>query len=399
MPVDTDRLREELVSQIRVTDPRVADAMRSVPRHLFLPGVSPEEAYLNEAIVTKRNEDGVPISSSSQPGLMALMLEQLNLSPGDRVLEIGAGTGYNAALMRHIVGPSGTVVSVDIDQDTAEQARAHLAAAGFTDVTVVCADGAGGWAELAPYDRMIATVGVNDLAPAWLDQVTADALIVVPLEVQGGQLSIAFRRADGNGHLASRSIVLCGFMRMRGTAAGPERVVPLLPWLRALLPEGHTVDGSALVAALDGPGVSETTDIVAERPATFWGLRLWLASHESRFCELTEEVSPERPALLAASPVSGRAFNSTFGLADAGGVALIFRPSEDAGLVATGYGQDAAGLAAALAGYARAWDAAGRSGAGDLHIDAYPRATGTLAGGEATLVVERPWTRFAVYHA
>ena len=114
-------LRERLVAEVlqtsRIGDERIAAALRDVPRHLFLPHLPPQDAYLDDAIVTKRDAEGQPISSSSQPAIMAIMLDQLTLAPGQRVLEIGAGTGYNAALMRHLVGPSGTVVSVDIDAD------------------------------------------------------------------------------------------------------------------------------------------------------------------------------------------------------------------------------------------------------------------------------------------
>src|SRR5258708_24206156 len=98
---------------------------------------------------------------------MAIMVEQLALQPGDRILEIGAGTGYNAALMAHLVGPKGQVVTVDIDQDTAAAAQAHLATAGADDIRVLCGDGALGYPEAAPYDRIILTAGTWDIAPAW----------------------------------------------------------------------------------------------------------------------------------------------------------------------------------------------------------------------------------------
>src|SRR6516165_7659075 len=137
-------LRERLVAEVLrtsgVRDERIAAALRDVPRHLFLPHLPPEEAYLDDAIVTKRDAEGQPISSSSQPAIMAIMLDQLMLDPGQRVLEIGAGTGYNAALMRHMVGPSGIVVSLDIEADLVDRAREHLASAGYPDVTVVAAD-------------------------------------------------------------------------------------------------------------------------------------------------------------------------------------------------------------------------------------------------------------------
>src|SRR5262249_35642587 len=118
----------------------VEAAFRAVPRHLFLPGLPLDVIYRDDAIVTKR-EEGRGVSSSSQPAMMAIMLEQLDLRPGHRVLEIGAGTGYNAALMAHIVGEQGRVTTLDIDEDLAAAAAAHLNRAGFERVRVVCGDG------------------------------------------------------------------------------------------------------------------------------------------------------------------------------------------------------------------------------------------------------------------
>src|SRR4029077_5346990 len=140
-----------------------------------------EHSHGGARVAPERPAPAQPISSSSQPAIMAIMLDQLALAPGQRVLEIGAGTGYNAALLCPLTGPGGTVVSVDIDDDLAAQARGHLAAAGYPQVTVVAADGAGGYPPGAPYDRVIATVGVADLAPAWLRQAGPGARIVVPL--------------------------------------------------------------------------------------------------------------------------------------------------------------------------------------------------------------------------
>ena len=101
-----------------------------MPRHLFLPGVEPGKSYADEAIPTKWQPDGRAISSSSQPAVMAVMLEQLCVEAGQRVLEIGAGTGYNAALLSHLVGEAGAVTTVDIDEDLVEQASRHLAKPG-----------------------------------------------------------------------------------------------------------------------------------------------------------------------------------------------------------------------------------------------------------------------------
>ena len=111
------------------------DAFLRVPRELFVPAFAAEHGldavYRDEAIVTKTDEHGTPISSSSQPQIMAIMLERLALEPGLRVLEIGAGTGYNAALLKTIVGPRGRVVSVDVDPELARGARSRLRRGGW----------------------------------------------------------------------------------------------------------------------------------------------------------------------------------------------------------------------------------------------------------------------------
>jgi protein-L-isoaspartate(D-aspartate) O-methyltransferase len=415
-------LRERLVAEVLQTsgigDERIAAALRDVPRHLFLPHLPPEDAYLDDAIVTKRDAGGQPISSSSQPAIMAIMLDQLTLAPGQRVLEIGAGTGYNAALMRHIVGPSGAVVSVDIEADLADRAREHLASAGYPDVTVVAADGADGYPPGAPYDRVIATVGVSDLAPAWLDQAGAGARIVVPLDVRGSQLAVAFGRSGSGGHWVSRSIAPCGFMRMRGSLAGPERAVVLQPGLSVMLPDGltladgHEVDGAALAAFMAEPPAGFGTGVRTSSVQVFWGLGLWLATRDRRSCGFTEELAPgDEPARLTRAPLGSAAMVATAGIVDSGGIALLTadetvpaagpRPGQLA-LGVAGFGPHGPELAAALAAHVQAWDAAGQPGAARLHVDAYPRSSGDEpdpSTADYALLIERSATRFAVYHA
>ena len=189
------------------------------------------------------------------------------------------------------------MVSVDIDADLARQAREHLAAAGYPDVTVAAADGVGGYPPGAPYDRIIATVGVSDLAPAWLDQAGPGAKIVVPLGIRGLQVAVAFERSGSGGCWVSRSVIPCGFMRIRGALAGPERTVVLQPGLSVMLPDGltladgHEADGAALAAFLDGPA-SELAAGAAAGLRQLWGLGLWLGTHDRRSCAVTEE----RPA-------------------------------------------------------------------------------------------------------
>jgi protein-L-isoaspartate(D-aspartate) O-methyltransferase len=341
---------------------------------------------------------------------MAIMLDQLDLAPGQRVLEIGAGTGYNAALISHVVGPAGQVTSVDIDPDLAEAAREHLTRAGFGEVVVACADGAWGYPERAPYDRVIATVGVSDLAPAWLGQADPQARIVVPLDVRGTQLSVAFERAGPGGPWTSRSLAPCGFMRMRGSQAGPERVVHLAPGLFLLLPDGTSeVGGDTLAAWLAGPSVPHLTGVRAGSAQVFWGLGLWLAAHELRSGRLNEErPSGISGGRLTGAPLRGPGWQSTLGLLDRGGLAILTSAvaSARSGLLtlgAAGFGPDGARLAADLAAHVEAWSQAGRPGITSLHIDAYPRSRAWISADETplpgdALIMERPGTRFAVYH-
>src|SRR3990172_3865788 len=121
---DERALRRRLVNELRkpgyLRTERVAEAFSAVPRHVFLPGKPMKDVYTNRAFVTKQL-DGVPVSSSSEPAIMAIMLEQLDVQPGHRVLEIGAGTGYNAAVLSHLVGRRGRVATVDIDSEIAER--------------------------------------------------------------------------------------------------------------------------------------------------------------------------------------------------------------------------------------------------------------------------------------
>ena len=181
------RLRAEMVAHLtergELPDPRIAAAFGQVPRHLFVPQVSLPEAYADQAVIT-RYRDGLATSSASQPAIVATMLEQLRPPPGGSVLEIGAGTGYNAALLSTLAGPSGRVVTVDIDRQVADEARDNLSRAGVTNVEVICGDGGSGWVDSAPYDGIIVTAGASDLAPAWVDQLAAEGRLVLTLSIR-----------------------------------------------------------------------------------------------------------------------------------------------------------------------------------------------------------------------
>ncbi len=389
---DLDALRETMLAQVRerggATDPLVADALRAVPRHLFVPDVTVEEAYRDDAIVTKRDADGQPVSSSSQPTIMAIMLDQLGVAAGQRVLEIGAGTGYNAALIASIVGADGAVVSIDIDADLVASAQANAVAAGYPHIRMVCADGAKGFAGAAPYDRIIATVGVWDLAPAWLAQLAPGGRLVVPLDLRGVHRSVALERVD-DGHWVSRSVVPCGFIRMRGALAGPEqtRVLDRAAGLSVTVPEADVpLDAGALLAALDGPPVEQPTGVTVRVAEVADGLSLWLAVREPRWCYVTESDREESSPRLPAAPLRIQDTGITTGVHDGACLALMGGVPE---LRTVGYGPAADRLATELADHVRAWDAAGRPGTDGLRVDVYPKATPDSELAPGTVIDKR----------
>lgn len=144
----------------------------------------------NTTLARTGRVDGIATSSSSAPTLMALMLEALDAHEGHRVLEIGTGTGYNAALLCHRLGPT-NVTSIDIDADLVDRARERLAALGYMPY-LTATDGTMGCPNRAPFDRIIATVGLNRVPDAWIEQTAPGGKILVPLDLvgRGGLLAV-----------------------------------------------------------------------------------------------------------------------------------------------------------------------------------------------------------------
>ena len=171
--------------------PELRQAFLSAPRAHFVPfylvqeqpGIwkrydTTNEVYQDKALVTKINEKGHPCSSSSMPSIMAAMLEALDVSVGSRVLEIGTGTGYNAALLAEMVGPSGHVVSVDIDRELAVSASLRLKEAGYSWVQVDAANGLESSGSEQFYDRIIVTGGYPSIPHTWITQLAVEGVLV-----------------------------------------------------------------------------------------------------------------------------------------------------------------------------------------------------------------------------
>ncbi len=224
-----NQLVDRLIDDGAIRSSRVENAFRTVLRHWFVPDAPLDEVYRDAAVVTHQDTDGIPISSSSQPAIVARMLEQLEVQPGHRILEIGAGTGYNAALLAQLVGPDGQVATIDVDPAICRRAKAHLRVAGIRNVSVVAADGWTARVGGPAFDRVEATVGVWDLSAVWVEELRTAGIVVAPLWLRGGlQASVAFRKTDGR--LDSITVEPCGFMRLRGSGAGKAAYEQIGDW-------------------------------------------------------------------------------------------------------------------------------------------------------------------------
>lgn len=401
-------LVDNLLSAGSIQTPRVEEAFRRVPRHLFLPGVTLDQVYSDVSIPIKHLEDQV-VSSSSQPAIMAIMLEQLQVEPGHRVLEIGSGTGYNAALIAHLVGDTGRVVTVDIDEDLVAAAREHLSHAGFGQVRIFCDDGVFGFPAEAPYDRIILTVGARDIAPAWREQLKPRGRLLLPLSISGGgQLSVALEHGDG--HLASVSVKPCGFMMLRGEFAAPDRAVQLgpEPGLEIYVEDRDLVDGEAIYSLLTNLAQDFPTDVRVTQREIYSGLVLWLSLHCAGFCSLVATGDwAERgivPDLFKMS--SGGGACGTNGLHSGGSLCVLMPPVDQTSpadesvdstpfeLFVRRFGPDNT-LVQQLINQVIAWDNSGRPNFECLRLRAYPLDSDYVATSRES-VITKQWTRLVV---
>jgi protein-L-isoaspartate(D-aspartate) O-methyltransferase len=372
-------LTDLLIAQDAIHDERVAAAFRTVPRHLFVPLVPLEIAYTDDVVLMKRDESGVAISSVSQPTVVALMLEQADIRPGHRVLEIGSG-GYNAALLSELVGPDGEVTTIDIDEDVTTRARQSLDAAGYPEVRVLRTDGEFGGPDGAPYDRVIVTVTAWDIAPAWVDQLAPGGRIVVPLRFRAQTRSVAFDLLDG--FLESRSMTVCGFVDMQGAGAGHECWVPLHDGLVSLsFDEDQESEPIPPERVLSLPKASAWSGVLMNREEPLSDLDLWLASTLPGYCVLSAEPRALKKRLVAPVPrwgASAMASSSSLGY-------LTSRPAADPGFVELGanaHGPTAQDFAGLLVGQIRVWNQNLRRGKGPtLRMDPASLPTDQLPPG------------------
>ncbi|MFV2197391.1 methyltransferase, FxLD system [Nocardiopsis sp. LOL_012] len=375
----------------------VERALRRVPREHFLPGLDLEEVYnAHRAVVTKRDEDtGTALSSVSAPSIIATMLDRAGIAPGMRVLEIGSG-GYNAALIAELVGQGGQVTSIDIDPDVADRARRCLDAAGYGRVRTAVADGEYGFADRAPYDRVLVTAGAWDVPPAWREQLAQGGRMVVPMRIRGLTRCLTLESGK-DGVLRSRHVDMCGFVRVQGAGEHWEPMPYLndTPGQRVglRLEDGPDADADTLAKALTQEGVERWSGFTVADEEPTDAQDLWMASEADRWAVLTADRGAVasgllRPVVLFGTPAlvstdgSGFAYRTLRDSAEA---------PERAEFGAVGHGPSGAETAEDLCALMRSWD---RHGPGP-DIALFPRTTpdDLLPAGR---VVDKKHTRMVI---
>ncbi len=172
---DIDSLIERMKAKGNLTSDHVEKAIRRAPRHLFVPDDEVERAYLDLPLSIGHGQ------TVSQPSVVAKMTEYLEVKEGDRVLEIGTGSGWQSAVLSDVVGESGKVYTVELVDDLAEKARKKLRDVGKENVHVFVGDGSWGLGEYAPYDGIICTAVSPRIQDEWIDQLKVGGRIVCPV--------------------------------------------------------------------------------------------------------------------------------------------------------------------------------------------------------------------------
>ncbi|MFB7127225.1 methyltransferase domain-containing protein [Kitasatospora sp. NPDC056273] len=280
----------------------------AVPRHWFVPdliwpgradGVRQGEsvhrfadpdgwlgAVYSDAPLTTQWDDGehsgfdrgtVPTSSNSMPTMVFSMLAALGVADGDRVLEIGTGTGWNAALLSHRAG-AGNVVSVEVDEDSAAAARHRLARAGYRPRLVV-GDGSEGFADGPPFDRVIATCSVHRIPYAWIEQSRPGAVIVAPWAPEYGGEAVVRLTVGDDGTASGRFVRSSAFMRLRRQRTVRPGSLEYLsgPWpadgavsSTALSPDAVGGWPAMFAIGVQVPGAFPLTERYADGTYTLW---------------------------------------------------------------------------------------------------------------------------------
>ncbi len=205
--VDYEQLRRNMVEQQiasrDVTDQDVLAAMRTVPRHEFVPADQQAYAYVDGPLPIGHGQ------TISQPYIVALMTELLRLKKDDRALEIGTGSGYQAAILAEIIGE---VYTIEIIEPLARSATARLKRLGYDHVHVKFADGYHGWPEHAPFDAIVVTAAADHIPPPLVQQLKAGGRMVIPVGSTVHRQVLILVEKDRDGRITTRNIAPVRFV-------------------------------------------------------------------------------------------------------------------------------------------------------------------------------------------
>ncbi len=212
------RERSEAISD------RMIRALERVPREEIVLGgrfsvADPEEIYTDSVLVVRKDNRGEAVSTVSQPSLVVRMLELLDLQLGQKVLEIGAGSGYNAALIAELVGDPGLVTTVEIDSELARSTAGVLASVGYGGIKVVAGDGWEGAGDSGPFDRIEVTLAAPGISRHWVEQIVEGGVAVVPVEHGGPGAAPLFRLIGQRDTMRGQATYWTRFVSMRGRSA------------------------------------------------------------------------------------------------------------------------------------------------------------------------------------
>lgn len=175
MQKEKERLIREIIAYGYLKTPAIIRAFREVPREEFVEDDYKKYAYANEPLPIRGGQ------TISQPLTVAAMTEALMPKKGDKILELGAGSGYQAAILAEIVGPKGKIITLERKKELCEFAQKNLSKRGYKNIAVIHSDGVDGYPEEAPYDRIVVTASATDIPKPLIDQLKKGGRLVIPV--------------------------------------------------------------------------------------------------------------------------------------------------------------------------------------------------------------------------
>jgi protein-L-isoaspartate(D-aspartate) O-methyltransferase len=208
---ERERMVRDQLEKKGIRNRRVLDAFRAVPRHLFVNPSDEAAAYEDRPLALSGGQ------TISQPYMVALMSEALDVAPGHRALEVGTGSGYQAAILAEL---GARVHTVERLPELSEEARRRLERAGYMDIRYRVGDGTLGWPEEPPFDRIVVTAGAPDVPIGLLARLEEGGILVVPIGDDRVQDLVRFRR--GGGRVSKERLCRCSFVKLIGAEGWPE---------------------------------------------------------------------------------------------------------------------------------------------------------------------------------